>query len=57
MKAVAVKMKDDDRWRAESDLDTLLSAARIRRDAKRYAAAMKIAAERKQDIDNLKKKQ
>lgn len=42
--------KREERWRAEADLDTLLAAARIRKDEKRLEAAIKIAKERKGEL-------
>jgi hypothetical protein len=47
-KAVAVSEPsafDEDSWRAESDLRTLVEAAKIRKDPKRMAAVRKKEAE------------
>lgn len=41
------------KWRAESDLETLLSAIRIRADKTRYSNAMKIAKQRKSDLSSV----
>lgn len=38
----------DDSWQAESDLRTLVEAAKIRKDAKRMAAVRKKEAEMRQ---------
>lgn len=46
----AAYRKREERWRAEADLDTLLSAARIRKDPKRLKAAINIAKERKGEL-------
>lgn len=42
-KAVAVpaSLSDDESWRAEDDLRTLVNAAKIRKDPKRMAAVRK----------------
>jgi hypothetical protein len=41
------------KWRAESDLDTLMRACEIKADAKRLKAAMALADERKQSLVEL----
>lgn len=38
--------KEEARWRAERDLDTLLEAEKVEKDPKRLAAAKKLAQER-----------
>ena len=40
--------KDEERWRAESDMETLIRAEEIRKDPKRLKAAQEIARERVQ---------
>lgn len=45
-----VKMKEDDKWKIESDLSTLRSAAEITEDPKRYEAALKMAEEQQEDM-------
>lgn len=35
--------KQEDQWRAESDLRTLMDAEKIQKDSKRLAAAQKLA--------------
>lgn len=49
MKDEAMK-KEQDRWRAESDLDTLMRAEQIKRDKPRLGAAISIAKERKKEL-------
>lgn len=39
-------LKTDDRWRAESDLSTLLEAEKIKADPKRFAMAQQCAKEK-----------
>ena len=41
-----VKSAEDDEWRVESDLRTLMDAEKIRRDPKRLAKAKALAKER-----------
>ena len=38
--------KQEDQWRAESDLRTLMDAEKIEKDPKRLAAAQKLAKDR-----------
>lgn len=38
--------KQEDSWRTERDLDTLMEAEKIEKDPKRLAAARKLAKER-----------
>lgn len=45
-----MKAEDDDKWRAESDLSTLLEAAKIKKDKKRYAAALRCAKEKRDNL-------
>ena len=40
-----------DDWKAESDMRTLLQAAEIKADKKRYAAARKIAKEKLEEME------
>lgn len=39
-------ISDDNRWRAESDLSTLMEAEKIKSDPKRIAAAQAVAKEK-----------
>jgi len=48
--------KREERWRAEADLDTLISASRIRKDQKRLKAAVAIANEKKAEMAAVTKK-
>ena len=41
-----VKIAEDEEWRVESDLRTLMDAEKIRRDPKRLAKAKALAKER-----------
>jgi hypothetical protein len=43
--AVPSPLNDEDSWRAEDDLRTLVNAAKIRKDPKRMAAVRKKEAE------------
>lgn len=45
---------DESRWRAESDLDTLVRAAEIRKDAQRMAAVRKLAKSKMATLQALK---
>ena len=49
-----VTSDSDQKWRAESDLDTLMRAAEIKADAKRLKAAMAVAEERQQQLNGVK---
>jgi hypothetical protein len=42
---------DEEKWRAESDLRTLIDAEKIKADPKRMKAAMKCRAEMKKAVD------
>lgn len=46
---VGIGAMPDRDWQAESDLDTLLQARRIRKDKKRFAAAQALARQRMED--------
>lgn len=39
-------IKEDERWRVESDLSTLIEAAKIKGDAKRFSKAQALAKEK-----------
>ena len=45
-KANKVKISEDDEWRVESDLRTLMDAEKIRRDPERMAKAKALAKAR-----------
>lgn len=46
-KTAAVNMrKEEEQWRAQRDLDTLIECEAIEKDPKRLAAAQKLAKER-----------
>ena len=49
-----VTSADESRWRAESDLDTLVRAAEIRKDAQRMAAVRKLAKSKVATLEALK---
>lgn len=49
-KMTAEDRKREERWRAEADLDTLITAARIRKDKARLSKAMAIAKEKKSEL-------
>lgn len=51
---MAVTSADESRWRAESDLDTLVRAAEIRKDAQRMAAVRKLAKSKVATLEALK---
>jgi hypothetical protein len=42
----AVAIKEDQRWRCESDLSTLMEAEKIKADPKRFAMAQALAKEK-----------
>jgi hypothetical protein len=42
----AIAISDDNRWRVESDLSTLMEAEKIKADPKRLAAAQAMAKEK-----------
>lgn len=44
--ALVAGISEDNRWRAESDLSTLMEAEKIRADSKRLAAAQALAKEK-----------
>jgi len=44
--ATAVMVKEDERWRVESDLSTLMEAEKIKADPKRFAKAQALAKEK-----------
>lgn len=46
--------KEEQDWRAEDDLRTLVSAEKIRSDEPRFKAAMKKCAEMKKALGNIK---
>jgi hypothetical protein len=46
-------MDREKRWRAESDLDTLMRAAEVKRDKERFGAAVAIARQRKKDLNSV----
>lgn len=43
---MAVALQDDERWRVESDLNTLIEAEKIKADSKRFAKAQALAKEK-----------
>jgi hypothetical protein len=47
--------EDEAKWKAESDLRTLIEAARIRNDKERSANVMKMAQEQRAELDKLSK--
>lgn len=50
MHTLASRRAEEAKWRAESDLRTLMEAEKIKRDAKRFAAAQKLAAEQMTEV-------
>jgi hypothetical protein len=49
----AIAMKDEDKWRVEDDMRTLMQAREIQRDPKRMAAVRKLAQEKMADMKKL----
>lgn len=49
-KPSAKEIKERQKWEAQMDLDTLLSAARIKKDKARFGRALAIAKERKSEL-------
>lgn len=45
-KSKPVAIKEDEKWRVESDMRTLMEAEVIKKDAKRYAKARELAREK-----------
>jgi hypothetical protein len=43
---------DDAKWKAQRDLETLIEASKIRKDADRMKAVKKCAKERKEELAN-----
>lgn len=56
-KKEAAASTEDKRWRAESDLSTLVEAAKIRGDAARLKAAMAMRDERLSALKSLEGKE
>lgn len=52
-KSETVSASDDDKWRAESDMRTLVEAEEIRRDSKRFAAAQACAKKKIADMKSV----
>jgi len=52
-KGKVVAINEEDEWRAEDDLRTLISAEKIKGDKKRLAGVMKKKREMKKDLDNV----
>lgn len=48
---------EDAKWRAQADLDTLMSAAKIKKDKARLEAAMTIAKEKKAELEKVTSEQ
>ena len=46
--------KDEAKWRAERDLETLMECERIEQDPKRLKAAKALAKERMKDLEMIK---
>lgn len=46
IKAVGISIKDDERWRVEHDLETLMNAEKIKADPKRLAKAQALAKQK-----------
>ena len=49
-KVVVSSIKDDERWRVESDLNTLIEAEKIEADPKRWAKVQALAKEKMMDV-------
>lgn len=54
-KGKAVAMKEEDEWRAQDDLRTLLEAKKIQKDAKRMAKVRALAKQKMADMQALTK--
>lgn len=54
--AMEVESEEQERWKAESDLRTLLEAAKIKADKSRSAAAMRMATEQQKELSKIKGK-
>lgn len=54
MKAAAIKQEDN--WRVEDDIRTLMQAREIQRDPKRMAAVRKLAQEKMAEMKKLTEK-
>lgn len=48
--SAAAVIKDDEKWRVENDLRTLIEAESIKNDPKRYAKAQTLAKERMTEV-------
>ncbi|MBN9461706.1 MAG: hypothetical protein J0H00_10845 [Burkholderiales bacterium] len=53
MNKISVAAKEEAKWRAESDLSTLVSAREIQKDAKRMAAVRALAREKMKALESL----
>lgn len=53
MKAKAIGLSEDMKWRVEDDMRTLMQAREIQRDPKRMAAVRKLAQDKMADMKKL----
>lgn len=49
-KAVGISIKDEERWRVEHDLETLMNAEKIKADPKRLAKAQALAKQKMLEV-------
>lgn len=49
------KMTDEEKWRAESDADTIRAYAKLKADSKRYEAAVKVLKAQKNELTKILK--
>lgn len=56
MRNIATAMSEDNKWKAESDLRTLIEAEEIRKDSKRMKAAMAVAKEKREAMTAITEK-
>lgn len=55
--SAAAVLKDDEKWRVESDLRTMIEAEAIRNDAKRFSKVQALAKERMTEVAKVASKE
>lgn len=55
--SAAAVLKDDEKWRVESDLRTMIEAEAIKNDAKRFAKVQALAKERMTEVSKVASKE
>jgi len=55
--SAAAVLKDDEKWRVESDLRTMIEAEAIKNDVKRFAKVQALAKERMTEVAKVASKE